>query len=786
MTRIINPLIENKTKKKPMKLTVKKNNALALFTIVLAFLGAAISSFAGSATWSAAPDTAYTWFTSTSGNYSDGTKWSPTGVPLNPGDTGTVPGTATFTVTLDTSPNIDFFTINNPHATFLFTGLNTMTTSGAFTNRGTVEIPSGDNNLLHAGSITNNSGGVIKVDNVSGLHIQTPTLTNNGAITINQSTVGNTTNLNITGDVTLSGSGTVTGSNVIGNNLRGDTGTERLTIGATQTIQGSLTLGNMSFTNNGIFNANVTQGMTLDPITSVGSVNNGTLEASNGSILTLHNSGNGGNIIYTNTNGTIKALASSFVSLSNNPTIVGGTLTTADLTGSGGVIQPFDLATLQDLTNTGFLNIADSTTLDLVGTLTNNGVLMLNSGANGATLRLENDVTITGTGIVSSSNTQQNQIHGQNGTERLTVGSGMTIQGSFTLGFASLRLTNNGVINANLSNGATVRPTDAVGDFVNNGILEASNGSTLSLSSLNITNTAGTIQALASSVVKLNGGGSGTQIAGGTMIANDGSIQYSSFVPVTASARLEVLGTGSFDISDVPGIATVGSIEGNGSIFLGATNLTAGSNNLTTIFSGVMQDGGVNGGAGGSFTKIGTGTLSLSGANTYTGDTTVQGGRLLVSNTTGSATGTGLVQINAAILGGTGTIKGAVIIGVNAKLAPRTGGHQFGVLNLQSALRFKSRATYTFALDTVTHGADMLLAKGVTINNGALFSLVSLGAATLPQGLVFTTISNTATRPIAGTFSNLADGAILTVNGNNFQANYEGGDGNDLTLTVVP
>ena len=36
------------------------------------------------------------------------------------------------------------------------------------------------------------------------------------------------------------------------------------------------------------------------------------------------------------------------------------------------------------------------------------------------------------------------------------------------------------------------------------------------------------------------------------------------------------------------------------------------------------------------------------------------------------------------------------------------------------------------------------------------------------------------------TFSNLADGAIVNVNGNNLQASYEGGDGNDLTLTVVP
>jgi len=45
-------------------------------------------------------------------------------------------------------------------------------------------------------------------------------------------------------------------------------------------------------------------------------------------------------------------------------------------------------------------------------------------------------------------------------------------------------------------------------------------------------------------------------------------------------------------------------------------------------------------------------------------------------------------------------------------------------------------------------------------------------------------INNTAATPIAGTFSNLADGATVVVGNNTFQANYEGGDGNDLTLTV--
>ena len=56
----------------------------------------------------------------------------------------------------------------------------------------------------------------------------------------------------------------------------------------------------------------------------------------------------------------------------------------------------------------------------------------------------------------------------------------------------------------------------------------------------------------------------------------------------------------------------------------------------------------------------------------------------------------------------------------------------------------------------------------------------------LNVGTTFTVISNTAATPIAGTFANLPDGSMITIKGNNLQASYEGGDGNDLTLTVVP
>jgi hypothetical protein len=49
---------------------------------------------------------------------------------------------------------------------------------------------------------------------------------------------------------------------------------------------------------------------------------------------------------------------------------------------------------------------------------------------------------------------------------------------------------------------------------------------------------------------------------------------------------------------------------------------------------------------------------------------------------------------------------------------------------------------------------------------------------------VFTVIDNTSANPIGGNFSNLPDASIFISNGNNFLVNYEGGDGNDLTLTV--
>src|SRR5207248_11204225 len=157
--------------------------------------------------------------------------------------------------------------------------------------------------------------------------------------------------------------------------------------------------------------------------------------------------------------------------------------------------------------------------------------------------------------------------------------------------------------------------------------------------------------------------GNATLIANGGVDGGEGgSIEFAT-ASTGGTAQVEVFGNGNLDISghDAPGLTT-GSIKGNGAVFLGANNLTVGTNNLSTTFSGLMQDGGTNGGIGGSLTKAGSGDLTLSNANTYTGGTTITEGTLLVKNDIGSATGGGAVKVKAGTLSSTGKISGPVTV----------------------------------------------------------------------------------------------------------------------------
>ncbi|MGH8093037.1 MAG: beta strand repeat-containing protein [Chthoniobacterales bacterium] len=346
-----------------------------------------------------------------------------------------------------------------------------------------------------------------------------------------------------------------------------------------------------------------------------------------------------------------------------------------------------------------------------------------------------------------------------------TSGSGgeVDFDGSASAGSATFTVAGAGGVNA--TGGVVIfseNSTAATGTFVTNG---PSNGGLVG----GLVNFEGS--ATAGDAVLIANPGSGFQFED----SSDGG-----------SARVEAFGSGGFNIASnhtLPG-ATVGSVEGNGVIQVGASNLSIGSNSLSTTFSGLIADAP----PGGSISKIGNATLTLTGANIYTGGTTVSSGTLVVSNKTGSATGTGAVSVNTGTLGGSGTVSGAVTIGQGGFVAPAHGTKAQATLTIQSGLTFNAGSTYTYTFKAKKKKAktDKVVASGVTINSGATFNFSGTAQGVLKQGLVLTLISDTAATPIAGTFSNLPNGAILTVNGNNFQANYEGGDGNDLTLTVVP
>ena len=236
---------------------------------------------------------------------------------------------------------------------------------------------------------------------------------------------------------------------------------------------------------------------------------------------------------------------------------------------------------------------------------------------------------------------------------------------------------------------------------------------------------------------------------------------------------------------------TVGSIEGDGNILLGGfggdpKELTVGMNNRSTKFSGVIQDKSSS--TGGSLTKIGTGKLILTNANTYTGGTTVNGGTLLANNTTGSGLGTGPIQVLSGIFGGSGTVAGRVTMGTGqgtgTTLAPGANSVIPGTLTIGKQLALKSDATYRVTINSLTPAVDLVIANGIRIV-GAQIAFNDVSSNALPLGTTFTTFDNKSSKPISGTFANLPDGGSVIVGSNTFQANYEGGDGNDLTLTVV-
>ena len=278
-----------------------------------------------------------------------------------------------------------------------------------------------------------------------------------------------------------------------------------------------------------------------------------------------------------------------------------------------------------------------------------------NTAANWTPMTVPNGSTDIATFAVSNTTnvsiSANTEVSGITFTAAATNPYTITASAAFTLIISGTGITNN--------SGSTQQFVTAVGANGEFGLILFTNSATAGNSTM-FTNNGGTVSGAAggstvfrgsstaaSAILVANGGSNGG--AGGTILFADQS--------TGGTSRVELFGNGSLDISaHAASGVTIGSIEGDGDAFLGANNLTVGSNNLSIIFSGVIQDGGRGGGVGGSLTKVGTGTLDLTGANTYTGNTNVNGGVLKVD---GSITSNTFVNHHST-LAGTGTIHGNV------------------------------------------------------------------------------------------------------------------------------
>jgi autotransporter-associated beta strand protein len=255
-----------------------------------------------------------------------------------------------------------------------------------------------------------------------------------------------------------------------------------------------------------------------------------------------------------------------------------------------------------------------------------------------------------------------------------------------------------------------------------------------------------------------------TSTAGSATFNNSGTMVFLDET-TGGTARFINQANGVIDLSglDVPSM-TAGSIEGAGRIFLGSNNLTVGGNNLSTTFSGALQDGGIFPDTGGSLTKTGTGTLTLTGTNTYTGGTTISSGTLVLGNggTSGSIVGNvnnnGILAVNrsdiltlAGVISGSGAFQQlgsgtTILTGTNTYTGATTinGGtlalSGTGSIAASSGVNV-ANAAGVFDISATTAGAT------ITTLSGVANSSVRLGGRPL-------TLSNAS-----GTFNGVISGA---------------------------
>ncbi|HAF4195549.1 TPA: AIDA autotransporter-like protein ShdA, partial [Salmonella enterica] len=265
------------------------------------------------------------------------------------------------------------------------------------------------------------------------------------------------------------------------------------------------------------------------------------------------------------------------------------------------------------------------------GNVTDNATLELNTGG-------DFDNAISGSGQVVKS-----------GDKTLTLSGANSYTGGTTISGGTLVATNVEALGS--------------GDVTDNATLELNTGGTFD----NVISGSGQVVKSGDEMLTLSGANSytgGTTISGGTLVVSN--VEALGSGDVTDNATLELNTGGDFDnaISGSGQVVKSGddalTLSGNNS-YTGGTLISDGTlvaSNVEALGSGdVTNDAVLELNTGGDFdnaisgsgqvVKSGDKTLTLSGANSYTGGTTISGGTLVASNV--EALGSGDITDNATL-----------------------------------------------------------------------------------------------------------------------------------------
>jgi len=461
-----------------------------------------------------------------------------------------------------------------------------------------------------------------------------------------------------------------------------------------------------------------------------------------------------------------------------------GTTVGATITGTGAGV--LNLANAGGVTiNTGGTGASAATitapiTLGGAQTITNNATevvpsLLIYTGAltNGANL-----LTVTGAGSTTISSIIGAGTGGitKSGAGTLTLSGINTFTGATTITAGTLALdatgtiaTSSGVANSGtftIAANKTIDSMTGTGGTTLDATLTIGDGDNRNCIYSGIASGTGGITKAGTGTLTLLGVNTFT----GATTITAGTLHLDATGSIAASS-----GVANSGILIITGNKTIDSMTGAGGTTLGANTLTIGdATNTTCIYTGVAT------GPGGGITKAGTGTLTLSGNNSYTGTTTVNAGTLLVNG----AQGTSAVSLNGGTLGGTGTVGAITSTATGGTLSPGNPETNPGILN-SGNLNLSAAGTRSFAVQlngTVAGTShDQLNVTGTVNLTGATLSGTVGFAPT--NGDTFTIINNDGGDLITGTFAGLAQGATVTLDGISFTISYTGGSGNDVVLT---